>query len=134
MCIGGDMTDYTHCTVQQLRAKWTEVINRPIPPIRRSLIIKYLIWYEQAKREKISFLGFFNEVKQASVSANKNTVILEAGSKITRSYKGVVHTVEVISNGYLYDGKQYKSLSGIAKEITGKSWNGKVFFGVKNEN
>lgn len=134
MCIGGDMTDYTHCTVQQLRAKWTEVINRPIPPIRRSLIIKYLIWYEQAKREKISSLGFFNEVKQASVSANKNTVILEAGSKITRSYKGVVHTVEVISNGYLYNGKQYKSLSGIAKAITGKSWNGKVFFGVKNEN
>lgn len=128
------MTDYTHFTVQQLRAKWTEVINRPIPPIRRSLIIKYLIWYEQAKREKISSLGFFNEVKQASVSANKNTVILEAGSKITRSYKGVVHTVEVISNGYLYNGKQYKSLSGIAKAITGKSWNGKVFFGVKNEN
>lgn len=127
------MTDYTHCTVQQLRAKWTEVINRPIPPIRRSLIIKYLIWYEQAKREKISFLGFFNEVKQPSVSVNKHTVILEAGSKITRSYKGVVHTVEVISNGYLYNGKQYKSLSGIAKAITGKSWNGKVFFGVKDE-
>lgn len=134
MCIGGDMTDYTHFTVQQLRAKWTEVINRPIPPIRRSLIIKYLIWYEQAKREKISFLGFFNEVKQASVSANKHTVIWESGSKITRSYKGVVHTVEVISNGYVYNGKQYKSLSGIAKAITGKSWNGKVFFGVKNEN
>lgn len=129
MCIGGDMTDYTHCTVQQLRAKWTEVINRPIPPIRRSLIIKYLIWYEQ----KISFLGFFNEVKQASMSVNKHTVILEAGSKITRSYKGVVHTVEVISNGYLYNGKQYKSLSGIAKDIIGKSWNGKVFFGVKDE-
>ena len=127
------MTDYTHCTVQQLRAKWTEVINRPIPPIRRSLIIKYLIWYEQAKREKISSLGFFNEVKQASMSVNKHTVILEAGSKITRSYKGVVHTVEVISNGYLYNGKQYKSLSGIAKDITGKSWNGKVFFGVKDE-
>lgn len=127
------MTDYTHCTVQQLRAKWTEVINRPIPPIRRSLIIKYLIWYEQAKREKISSLGFFNEVKQASMSVNKHTVILEAGSKITRSYKGVVHTVEVISNGYLYNGKQYKSLSGIAKAITGKSWNGKVFFGVKDE-
>ncbi|WP_428066077.1 DUF2924 domain-containing protein [Candidatus Proelusimicrobium volucris] len=127
------MTDYTHCTVQQLRAKWTEVINRPIPPIRRSIIIKYLIWYEQAKREKISFLGFFNEVKQASVSVNKHTVILEAGSKITRSYKGVVHTVEVISNGYLYNDKQYKSLSGIAKTITGKSWNGKVFFGVKDE-
>lgn len=133
MCIGGDMTDYTHCTVQQLRAKWTELINRPLPPIRRGLIIKYLIWYEQAKREKVSSLGFFNEVKQASVLANKHTVTLATGSQITRSYKGSIYTVEVISNGYLYNGKQYKSLSGIAKAITGKNWNGKVFFGVKDE-
>lgn len=127
------MTNYTQLTARELRLKWAEIIGSPIPPIRRSLIIKYLLWYEQAKREKISSLGFFNEVKQASMSANKNTVILEAGSKITRSYKGVVHTVEVISNGYLYNDKQYKSLSGIAKAITGKSWNGKVFFGVKDE-
>lgn len=133
MCIGGDMTDYTHCTVQQLRAKWTEVINRPLPSIRRSLIIKYLIWYEQAKREKIYPLGFFNEVKQASLSIGKRSLVLEPCSQITRSYKGVTHTVEVLSNGYLYNGKPYKSLSGIAKAITGKNWNGKVFFGVKDE-
>ena len=125
------MQNYTHLTARGLRLKWIEIIGRPMPPIGRSLIIKYLLWYEQAKREKISFLGFFNEVKQASVSVNKHTVILEAGSKITRSYKGVVHTVEVISNGYLYNDKQYKSLSGIAKAITGKSWNGNIFFGVK---
>lgn len=127
------MTNYTQLTAQELRLKWAEIIGSPIPPIRRSLIIKYLLWYEQAKREKISSLGFFNEVKQASMSANKNTVILEAGSKITRSYKGGIYTVEVIGNGYLYNGKQYKSLSGIAKAITGKNWNGKVFFGVKDE-
>lgn len=133
MCIGEYMADYTQFTVNQLSTKWSEFIGCPMPPVRRSLIVKYLMWYEQAKRDKISPLGFLNEVKQASMSANKNTVILEAGSKITRSYKGVVHTVEVISNGYLYNGKQYKSLSGIAKAITGKSWNGKVFFGVKDE-
>lgn len=127
------MTNYTQLTARELRLKWAEIIGSPIPPIRRSLIIKYLLWYEQAKREKFSSLGFFNEVKQASMSANKNTVILEAGSKITRSYKGGIHTVEVIGNGYLYNGKQYKSLSGIAKAITGKNWNGKVFFGVKDE-
>lgn len=127
------MTNYTHFTIQQLRAKWAELINQPMPPIRRSLIIKYLIWYEQAKREKVSSLGFFNEVKQASVLAHKHTVTLAAGSKITRSYKGSIYTVEVIGKGYLYNGQQYKSLSGIAKAITGKSWNGKVFFGVKDE-
>lgn len=103
-----------------------------MPPVRRSLIVKYLIWYEQAKREKVSSLGFFNEVKQASVLANKHTVTLATGSQITRSYKGSIYTVEVIGKGYLYNGKQYKSLSGIAKAITGKNWNGKVFFGVKD--
>ena len=127
------MTDYTHCTVQQLRAKWTEVINRPLPPIRRNLIVKYLIWYEQAKRKNLSSLGFFNEIKQAVQRAGKGSFVLAPGSQITRSYKGVVYTVEVVSHGYLYKGKKYKSLSGIAKEITGKNWNGKVFFGVKDE-
>lgn len=60
-------------------------------------------------------------------------LVLEPGSQITRSYKGIVYTVEAVANGYLYKGKRYKSLSGIAKAITGKNWNGKVFFGVKNE-
>jgi len=52
------MTDYTQLTARELRIKWAEIIGRPIPPIGRSLIIKYLLWYEQAKREKISPLGF----------------------------------------------------------------------------
>lgn len=127
------MTDYTQLTVRGLRAKWAEIIGGLMPPIRRSLIIKYLIWYDQAKWDKVSPLGFFNEIKLASLSIAKHSVVLEQGSQITRSYKGVVYTVEVVSNGYLYRGKQYKSLSGIAKAITGKNWNGKVFFGVKDE-
>lgn len=127
------MTDYTQFTVRELRSKWAEIIGGPMPPIRCRLIIKYLIWYEQAKREKISPLGFFNEVKQASLSIDKRSLVLEPGSQITRSYKGSIYTVEVIGKGYLCNGKQYKSLSGIAKAITGKNWNGKVFFGVKDE-
>lgn len=78
-------------------------------------------------------LGFFNEVNQAFLSIGKRPLVLEPGSQITRSYKGIVYTVEAMANGYLYNGKSYKSLSGIAKAITGKNWNGKVFFGVKDE-
>jgi len=125
------MTDYTHCSVQQLRAKWKEVINRPLPSLQRGLIVKYLIWYEQAKRKKLSSLGFFNEIKQAVQAAGKGSFVLAPGSQITRSYKGGVYTVEAVANGYLYKGQKYKSLSGVAKSITGKSWNGNVFFGVK---
>ena len=126
------MTDYTQLTVQELQLKWAEIIGRPIPPIGRSLIIKYLLWYEQAKREKISPLGFFYEVKQAAKNADSHSkATLEVGSKLIRLYCGVKYEVEIIPQGYLYRHKIYKSLSGVAKAITGKSWNGNVFFGVK---
>lgn len=126
------MTDYTQLTARELRLKWAEIIGRSIPPIGRSLIIKYLLWYEQAKREKISPLGFFYEVKQAAKNADSHPkATLEVGSKLIRLYCGVKYEVEIIPQGYLYRHKIYKSLSGVAKAITGKSWNGNVFFGVK---
>ena len=126
------MTDYTQLTARELRLKWAEIMGRPIPPIGRSLIIKYLLWYEQAKREKLSPLGFFYEVKQAAHNAStRPKVTLEVGSKMIRSYQGTKYEVEIIPQGYLYRHKTYKSLSGVAKAITGKSWNGNVFFGVK---
>ena len=126
------MQNYTQLTARELRLKWVEIIGRPMPPIGRSLIIKYLLWYEQAKREKISPLGFFHEVKQAAKTTDKRPkATLEVGSKILRSYQGAKYEVEIIPQGYLYRHKTYKSLSGVAKAITGKSWNGNVFFGVK---
>ncbi len=126
------MQNYTHLTTRKLELKWLELIGRPIPPIGRSLVIKYLLWYEQAKREKISPLGFFHKVAQAAKTADKRPkATLEVGSKMVRSYQGTKYEVEIIPQGYLYRNKTYKSLSGVAKAITGKSWNGNVFFGVK---
>lgn len=126
------MQNYTHLTARELEHKWLELIGRPIPPIGRSLIIKYLLWYEQARHEKISPLGFFHEVAQAAKTADKRPkATLEVGSKMIRSYQGTKYEVEITPQGYLYRHKTYKSLSGVAKAITGKSWNGNIFFGVK---
>lgn len=126
------MQNYIHLTARELELKWLELIGRPMPPIGRSLIIKYLLWYEQAKREKISPLGFFHEVAQAAKMTDKRPkATLEVGSKMVRSYQGTKYEVEIIPQGYLYRHKTYKSLSGVAKAITGKNWNGNVFFGVK---
>ncbi len=126
------MQNHTHSIAKELEQKWLELIGCPVPPIGRSLIIKYLLWYEQTKCEKISSLGFFCEVKQASKRADKQPkATLETGSKLIRSYQGLKYEVEIVANGYLYENTLYKSLSGVAKAITGKSWNGNVFFGVK---
>lgn len=53
------------------------------------------------------------------------------GSKLTRNWKGKVHTVEVCDEGFMYQGRFYKGLSKIAREITGTRWSGTLFFGLR---
>jgi FAD/FMN-containing dehydrogenase len=54
------------------------------------------------------------------------------GTKLVRHYQGVEHTVTVLADGYSWEGRPYKSLSAIARAITGVQWNGWVFFGLKS--
>lgn len=54
------------------------------------------------------------------------------GTRLRRVWKGEVYEVTAAGDGmFEYDGKHFKSLSAIAREITGTQWNGKIFFGVK---
>ena len=127
------MSNNTEITREELYRDWHKYIKKPIPKLRFNLLVKYFNWYKQAKIEKISLLGFFNKIEQASKNIDKESykIHLSNGTKIKRSYKGNLYEIEAVNDGYLYQGKLYKSLSGIAKEITGRNWNGKVFFGVK---
>jgi DUF2924 family protein len=52
------------------------------------------------------------------------------GSLLKRIFGDKEHTVRVLENGFKYDDKPYRSLSAIAREITGTSWNGFGFFGL----
>ena len=56
---------------------------------------------------------------------------LQPGSRVAREYRGVVH--EVIAEGrvFRYRDREYRSLSAIAREITGVRWNGPRFFGLR---
>lgn len=53
-----------------------------------------------------------------------------AGTRFLREWNGVVHTVTVLRDGFEWDGRKYKSLSAIARAITGTRWNGWRFFGM----
>lgn len=52
------------------------------------------------------------------------------GTVLSRAFRGLAHEVEVLEAGFRYRGRVYTSLSTIAKEITGTSWNGFAFFGL----
>ena len=53
------------------------------------------------------------------------------GSVLHRRYKGEMHKAKVLMDGFEYQGKHYRSLSRVAREITGIQWNGYTFFGLK---
>jgi hypothetical protein len=66
------------------------------------------------------------------LSKDKGNALPPTGTVLVRVYRGVEHQVAVLGNGKLqYNGCEYRSLSGIAKEITGMSWNGFEFFNLK---
>ena len=54
------------------------------------------------------------------------------GTVLVRDWGGVTHQVKVLEDGLLFRGKRYKSLSEVARVITGSRWSGPLFFGLKS--
>ena len=67
-----------------------------------------------------------NDGDQAAAPAGS----VSAGTHLVREWNGRTYQVEVIDNGYRFDGKTYPSLTTIAKRITGTHWSGPRFFGL----
>lgn len=68
-----------------------------------------------------------NEPKNAD--SGKPTLV--PGMRLVREWNGRMHAVDVTEEGFLFDGRTYRSLSAIAKRITGAHWSGPRFFGVR---
>jgi hypothetical protein len=61
-----------------------------------------------------------------------NMARTKSGTRLIRSWQGKTHTVTVEESGYQYEGRRYRSLSEIARQITGTQWSGPLFFGLKS--
>ena len=64
--------------------------------------------------------------------ATRDGVDLRPGAMLAREWRGNLERVTVLEDGYAWNGKTYGSLSVIAKAITGTSWNGHRFFGLRS--
>jgi hypothetical protein len=106
------------------------------PPLgfTKGLIGRYLAYHVQEKafggldRKTKNFLDAIARGRQADAPRPRR---LKAGTLIIREYQGERHEVTVASDGFVWREKTYPSLSMIAREITGTSWNGPRFFGVR---
>lgn len=60
----------------------------------------------------------------------KPTRALSPGARLVREWNGVTHVVDVVEDGYVWKGDRYRSLSAVARAITGARWSGPRFFGT----
>ena len=72
-----------------------------------------------------------NLIAEICDSTQKHKALPPYGTRIVREYKGVEHSVKIVMGGFEYNGMKYKSLSSIAKLITGTKISGNYFFGLE---
>jgi Protein of unknown function (DUF2924) len=71
------------------------------------------------------------ELKQTGAARIRPRPQLTSGTRLFREWRGRSYEVTVIDNGFSWQGSHYRSLSAVARTITGTSWSGPLFFGLK---
>lgn len=115
--------------LEGLRAEWRRRFGPP-PKLRSpDTLRRVLAW-----RIQTDAWGGFDEPTRRRLretATPKGGTNLVVGAQVTREWQGVVHTVQVADGGFVYAGETFSSLSVIASKITGVSWNGPRFFGLR---
>lgn len=128
-------------TVEALRQRWRDLFGiEPSVNSRRALEdrlayrIQELAFGGLSAQTKKRLEAIGNELDggKSDVRKVRSDRIPTPGTRLVREWKGIEHTVTVMRDGFEYQGQPYRSLSPIAKRITGTSWSGFVFFGLKS--
>ncbi len=122
-----------------LRAEWRR-LYRSHPPrhIRRDLLVLAIAWKLQekvhggltaAQKRRLANIG--EELRKNGNLSTGPAIRLKPGLRLVREWRGETHTVLVLEDGFEWNGERRRSLSAIAREITGTRWSGPLFFGLK---
>jgi hypothetical protein len=76
---------------------------------------------------------FWRELDQGAKEVARDPRVPAAGTLLERRYQDRTITVQVLTEGFQYEGKTYDSLSSIASSVTGTRWNGFAFFGLNKK-
>ena len=125
----------------ELKAQWRNLFDSEPPPFNRRYLESRLAYriqelaYGGLKPETIRRLERLGEELDGG-DRNKSRMRADlmpiTGTRLLREWQGVEHVVTVTADGFEWQGRPYKSLSAIARAITGTRWNGLIFFGLKN--
>jgi hypothetical protein len=141
-----DLENRTH---EELKMIWCSLNGTEPPAYNRQFIIKRLSYRIQelrhgglpestrdTMRDLLKQQGFdeYGVPRRPRASQLKHRDGMPIpGTRLIRDWNGNRYEVTVSHSGFEYDGRRYRSLSAIAKVITGTHWNGRAFFGLQDK-
>lgn len=126
----------TELDPEALREEWARRYGAPAPNLSPDLLrlgIGYRMQEQKLGGLSRSTRSLLSQIASRTTGGDPAGPLprkLTPGTRLVRDWHGVGHTVEVLENGFEYEGKRWKSLTAIAKAITGGHWNGPRFFGL----
>jgi hypothetical protein len=151
-----DVAAMRQMTVGELRARFVELFGEPPRSRHKEHLVRRIAWGRQARaegdlserarrraaelaRDTDLRLGAPRKAKSKAVAPTPSGLgapdkrLPMPGTILVRQYAGQTLQVMVLEQGFEYDGQIYKSLTAVAKRITGKHWNGFHFFGLNRK-
>ncbi|WP_160119840.1 DUF2924 domain-containing protein [Rhodovarius lipocyclicus] len=126
--------------IAELKAEWRRLYGKEPPPFSRSYITSRLAY----RIQELAFGGLRPETRARLEALGEQldggNIVLRRiradsrplpGTRLIREHDGVQHVVTVRADDFEYEGRPYRSLSAIARHITGTRWNGWAFFGLR---
>jgi DUF2924 family protein len=125
-----------------LREEWRRLCRSEPPRISRDLLMRAVAY----RLQELEFGGLPKWARQSLAGATTNSPPsnrsegtstpaeprLKPGARLVREWRSRTHTVVTLDDGFEFEGRLYRSLTQIAREVTGAHWSGPRFFGLKN--
>ncbi len=113
-----------------LAERWEQAFGCPAPRRCESTLLRGAVaWHQQMQTLRKS-VGR-QAADRMACSAKPTREALPPGTRLVREWQGKTHHVSVSSKGFEHEGRTYRSLTAIARHITGTPWSGPLFFGLK---
>ena len=127
-----------HLDLGELRELWCHLYKTEAAPrLSRELLVRAVAHRMQEVASGGPRLELQRQLRQIALELQQTGRLrippqLKPGTRLMREWRGRSHDVLVLDDGFSWQGTHYRSLSAIARKITGTAWSGPLFFGLRS--